>query len=226
VDELAGKTSYFLGNDPTQWKRDIPNYAKVRYEDIYPGIDLVYYGNQRQLEYDFVVAPGADPKMIKMHVTGAERIRVEEQGDLVMETALGEVRQHRPMIYQVINGARKQVVGGYALQGDQVSFEVGDYDAGVLLVIDPVLSYATLLTGTMNNTYTAPTPIDGGTAIAVDAQGNAYITGFTASYGFPVTPGALNQRADTPTDESKYFVSNLSQMAFVSKLNGNGTQLI
>ncbi|HLE82116.1 MAG TPA: hypothetical protein VJA25_12590, partial [Dehalococcoidia bacterium] len=138
LDELPGKVNYFLGNDPQKWRTNIPTYAKVKYEDVYPGIDLVYYGNQRQLEYDLVLAPGAD------------HLAVDAQGDLVLQTAGGQIRLQKPRVYQEVEGARQAIPGGYVLlpvpegagQGDglrQVGFQVGAYDAARPLVIDPVL---------------------------------------------------------------------------------------
>src|SRR5258706_9365591 len=100
IDELPGKANYFIGKDPSKWRRNVPTYAKVHYRDVYPGVDLVYYGNQRQLEYDFVVAPGADPKKIVLGFKGAHKLEIDAQGDLVLHAAGGDLRQHKPIIYQ------------------------------------------------------------------------------------------------------------------------------
>ncbi len=115
-DELPGKSNYFIGNDPAKWRTNVPNYAKVKYADVYPGIDLVYYGNQRQLEYDFVVAPGADPRAIRLALDGDEKRRIDGQGDLVLEAEGSELRLHRPVIYQEINGARQRIAGNFVIR--------------------------------------------------------------------------------------------------------------
>ncbi len=146
ADALPGKVNYLLGDDAQQWRTDVPTYAKVEYEAVYPGVDLVWYGNQQQLEYDFVVAPGADPRQIKLAFQGVQTLRLDESGDLLLTTAAGEVRQHRPVIYQEVNGRRQTINGGYHLaNANEITFEIGAYDTSRPLVIDPVLSYSTLL---------------------------------------------------------------------------------
>src|SRR3989475_12068560 len=116
LDELSGKANYFLGNEPTKWRTNVPTYARVRYEDLYPGVDLVYYGNQRQLEYDFVVRPGADLSRIVLGFQGADRLEVDAQEDLVLHTAAGPIRQRKPVIYQEVDGLRRDISGGYGLR--------------------------------------------------------------------------------------------------------------
>jgi len=205
LNQQPGKSNYFQGKNPKDWQTDIPNYLKVQYSSVYPGIDLVYYGNQRQLEYDWVVAAGADPRLVKLKITGADRLSVNNQGDLVMHTKSGEVQQHKPRIYQQIDGQQKAVEGKYVLLDKQVvAFALGDYDQSKPLVIDPVLSYSTYLGGNV---------FDTGHGIAVDNQGNAYITGTTSSTDFPTTPGAFQT------------VLKGSQDTFVTKLNKKGTAL-
>src|SRR5262249_12992669 len=161
-----GKVNYFRGNDPRKWRTGIPTYAKVRYRGVYAGVDVVYYGAQRQLEYDFVVAPGADPTRIRLAVTGAEALGVDGAGDLLLRTATGALRLHKPLIYQGMGSARREVDGGYVVIGkDRVGFRVAAYDAGKPLVIDPVLSYSTYLGGGLADI--------GYYGIAVDSAGNA-----------------------------------------------------
>ena len=127
IDELPGKSNYFIGNDPKKWRTNVPTYAKVKYEGIYPGIDLVYYGNQRQLEYDFVVAPGADPRLIQFDVRGAKRIRRDEGGDLVLKMDEGEIRWHKPVVYQEKDGTRQEIAAHYAITDkNRVGFEVAE----------------------------------------------------------------------------------------------------
>ncbi len=208
LEELPGKSNYFLGNDPDKWHTDVPNYARVQYQDVYPGVDLVYYGNQRQLEYDLVVAPGADPDAIALSFDGVEKLRIDAQGDLVLETAGGEIRQHKPLVYQEVDGIRREIAGSYVLNGGyQVGFQVAAYDAGKPLIIDPVLVYSTYLGGSAR---------DRGRGIAVDAAGNAYVTGTTKSTDFP-TANAFQAA----------FAGNISDDdTFVTKLNTAGNALV
>ena len=176
-EELPGRSNYFLGNDPAQWQMDVPSFAKVEYNEVYPGIDLVYYGKQRELEYDFVVAPGADPKTIKLAFDGVQKISLNPAGELVLQTEGGEVKQHKPVIYQGSEETRQEIAGKYVLQANnEVGFEVGEYDASKPLVIDPMLVYSAFLGGTQT---------DNGNGIAVDDQGNAYVTGVTFGTDFP-----------------------------------------
>ena len=204
-DELPAKSNYFIGNDPAKWRTNIANYGRVRYHEIYPGIDLVYYGNQRQLEHDFVVAPGADPSLIKLRLRGVHNLRIDE-GNLVMSTAQGELRLLKPEIYQEVNGAHRQVSGRYVLKGgNEVGFATAKFDRSRPLVIDPVLSYSTYLGGSN---------WDHGYAIAVDGSGNAYVAGDTFSSNFPT----LN-----PIEGSLHGPDYGD--AFVAKLSANGTLL-
>jgi hypothetical protein len=129
LEELEGKSHYLVGRDPPRWRTNVPNFARVKYESVYPGVDVVYYGNQRQLEYDFLVAPGADAGRIALRVEGAKGILVGDDGDLVLPTAAGEVRQHAPRAYQEVGGVRQTVACRYVLLGpDRVGFELGAYD--------------------------------------------------------------------------------------------------
>src|SRR5438309_900804 len=144
--EVAGKANYFLGNDPAKWRTNVPTYAAVRYEGLYPGVDLVYYGNNQQLEYDLIVAPGADPSQIALSFKGADRLEVDGQGDLVLYTAVGAIRQRRPLIYQELADGRREIAGGYVLKGaESVGFQVAAHDTSRSLIIDPGLVYSTHL---------------------------------------------------------------------------------
>ena len=206
VDELPGKANYLIGPDAAAWRTNVPTYAKVHYRGVYPGIDLVYYGRQRQLEYDFVVAPGANPKRIALDFIGAEKIELDATGNLVLHTAKGALRQHKPVIYQEIDGIRYGIDGRYVIKGgNRVGFEVAAYDRGQALVIDPVLTYATYLGGGGDDT---------GRAIAVNASGNVYVTGSTASVDFAVSAGGVQRGNAGGTD------------VFVSKLNAAGSALV
>ncbi|HWT03106.1 MAG TPA: Ig-like domain-containing protein [Pyrinomonadaceae bacterium] len=210
-DELPGKNNYFVGDDPAKWRTAVPTYARVEYQGVYPGINLVYYGNQRQLEYDFVLAPGADPHTIALGFEGVDRLRLDEAGELVLHTAGGEVRQRRPVAYQETDGERREVAARYVLKGArEVGFEVGEYDAERPLVIDPVLVYSTYLGGIST---------DSGYGIAVNAAGQAFVTGSTASDNFPVSAAAAQKkRAFYPTPAGALYSD-----AFVTKLNAAGT---
>jgi hypothetical protein len=184
---LPGSVSYFP-DGRIESPISAPSHRRVRYRDIYPGIDLVYYGRARSLEYDFVVAPGADPNRIGVGIDGAERVEVDGEGTLVMHTAAGDVRQPRPVAYQRIGGVRRQVAADYALDAEgQVRLRLGEYDRSRRLVIDPVITYATYLGGTGDE---ARIYFDGEVRIARDTAGNLYVTGTTRSTDFPTTAGA------------------------------------
>jgi len=241
LDELPGRSNYFIGNDPKKWRTNVSNYAKVRYEGVYPGVDLVYHGNQGQLEYDFVVAPGADSHAIKLDV-GAEDgvgaglgrvhsqpgehrspLRIDANGDLVVPTAAGEVRLHKPLVYQpAVSGSagplnRKSqsenvtfIDGRYTLKGKhRVEFEIPAYDLSKPLVIDPTVSYLAFFGGSFS-----PSGNGSANGIAVDASGSAYVTGATTSLGFPITGGAQSTYGGGGSD------------AFVLKLDPTGTMLV
>jgi Bacterial Ig-like domain (group 3)/Beta-propeller repeat len=204
VDELVGTSNYFIGNDPAKWRTGVPTYAKVKYEGIYSGIDLVYYGNQRQLEYDFIVAPGADPHRIAFDVRGAKRINRDKNEDLSLQMTEGEIRWHRPVVYQEKDGARQLVAARYVISDtNRVGFQVARYDASRPLYIDPLI-YSTYLGGS---------GYDAGQAIAVDSSGNAYVTGFTNSTDFP-TKNPLQAANGGEGD------------AFVAKINPTGSALV
>ncbi len=213
TDELPGKVNYLIGNDPTKWNAEIPTYAKVKYTDVYPDIDAIFYGNQRNLEFDFVVAPGADPKVIELAFEDADKIEVDDEGDLVLDIADDKIRLDEPRIYQEIEGNKQPVTGGYVLNPKSetgksslqtVGFRVDAYDATKPLIIDPILAFSTYLGGSSS---------DSGEAVAVDAVGHALVTGTTSSVNFPAV-GSLPPSVRGSND------------VFVTKFFGDGSALI
>jgi hypothetical protein len=214
LEELPGKSNYFIGNDPSKWRTNVPTYGKVEYRDVYPGVNLVYYGKGRQLEHDFIVAPGVDPQQIRFAVQGADKVELDAQGDLVLRAGNGDLHLRKPVVYQEIDGARQEVSGSYVLGAPhsafrtphsvEVGFQVAAYDATRPLVIDPVLVYSTYLGGS---------GLDGGYGIAVDSAGNAYITGYTESTNFPTA--SPQQRANAGGMD-----------VFVAKLSAPGSALL
>ncbi len=179
-DELSGRINYFCGNNPARWQTGLPTFSKVRVDGIYPGINLVYYGNQRQIEYDLTVAAGASPDLIALNFDGADKIAVNAQGELVLKLGGREILQPKPLIYQMAGGQQKIVAGGYKiLDAHRVAFAVGRYDRALPLVIDPVLSFATYFGGTAGQAAwaVALNPVDG----------SIYIAGQTTSKQFSTT---------------------------------------
>ena len=203
VDKLEGISNYFLGRDPSKWVTDIPQYRRVAFRDVYPGVDVVYYGNQRRLEYDLVVAPGADPGVIDLTFEGVDSIRRNAGGDLLLRTPAGELTQRAPVVYQEVDGVRVGVEAQYRVRGRKVGVTLARYDRSRELVIDPVIVYSTYLGGSGS---------DRGLGIAVDATGAVYVVGNTASANFPVA--------------NAFRASNAgSDDVFVAKLNPSGTAL-
>ena len=220
LEELPGKTNYFIGNDPKKWRTDVVNYRKVKYESVYPGVDMVYYGDQSQLEYDFIIAPHADPKSIKLKFNGATAPKVDRNGDLLLFSKSGMLRQLKPVIYQETNGGRTIVEGGYALScKGRVSFRLGEYDASRPLIIDPVIAYSTFLGGS---------DLDEGASIAVDSSNNIYIAGITDSTNFPLSNPfqSINKGGNGPVGYYELFVSKLDPtgqfLVYSTYLGGTG----
>jgi len=201
-NELPGRSNYFLGNDPSQWHTNVEQYERISYRDIYPGIDMAFYGVQKQLEFDFIVAPGSIPADIRLAVAGAHRMATDNSGNLILDSSAGNVLLHKPVAYQQKGGARHPVDARFVLQAhNQVSFAIGNYDRSRELVIDPSVSYATYLGGTAE---------DDGIAIAVDSSGNAYVTGQTKS-------------TDFPTKSALYGTNKGGFDVFVTKLSATGS---
>ena len=221
--QLPGTTNYFLGNDPKKWTTNIPTYAQVKYESIYPGIDLIYYGNQRQLEYDFIVAPQANPNQISFTITGAKKIIQTAQGNLLLKlndsNQNEELSWHKPTAYQKKNGARQEIPSTYRITNhNQITFQLAKYDTNQPLYIDPLI-YSTYLGGSGG---------DSGNGIAIDTAGNAYIIGTTDSTDFPVTPGAFQTACECGDGGNAFIVkinSTGSALIFSTYLGGGGGDL-
>ena len=218
ADPLAGRKNYFLGSDPAKWHTNVPTFSKVQYTGVYPGVDLLYYGNQRQLEFDFIVAPNASPKPVKLHFDGAESLKLASNGDLKVTAGDGQITFHQPVVYQKKDGRRQPVEGKFALVAkNTVGFQLGSYDPSRELVIDPVLVYSTYLGGV--GQYLGE-PGDGFnygdsvTNMAVDSAGNAYVSGVASSEDFPLTSRPLQSN------------NNVGTELFVSKLNPAGSALL
>jgi hypothetical protein len=203
---LPGHSNYFIGNDPSQWHTNVEHYARVSYRDIYPGVDMTFYGGHQELEFDFVVAPGASASAIRLGVLGADHVATDDDGNLVLTASTGSVELRKPVAYQEKGGAREQVDVLFVQHAShQVSFVLGNYDHSRALVIDPSVSYATYLGGTAE---------DDAYGIAIDSDGDAYVTGQTASTNFPTVLPEQHANGGGATD------------AFVTKISADGSSLI
>jgi Beta-propeller repeat/Abnormal spindle-like microcephaly-assoc'd, ASPM-SPD-2-Hydin len=218
-DQLEGKSNYFIGNDPAKWRTNVAQFARVQYHDVYPGVDLVYYGNQGQLEHDFVIAPGADLNRIRLSVDGATKLAIDDQGSLRMKLANSDLQLKKPIVYQEIAGTRREVRGQYSLVNNEVSFSVGEYDKRYALVIDPVLTYSTFLGGTGD---------EGGpnVSIAVDSAGNAYVAGDTRSFDYPITTGSVQTGFGGSPSICDQFFPSVCGDAMITKINPAGTAIV
>jgi hypothetical protein len=215
-DRLPWNNNYFIGNDPAQWRTDVPNYGKIRFTEVYRGIDLVYYGNRKRVKYDFVVKPGEDPAriLLKYDFGGYEgSLAVNNKGELVVKTPVGDMIEEKPYCYQRVNGKEVKVEVGYEVMEDgQYRFRVGEYDGRYDLIIDPELVYSTYLGGDTDE-YVSD--------VAIDKDGYVYITGRAViqsipnTEDFPLSPGSY----DTSYNGGTWDV-------FVTKLNRDGSQII
>jgi len=232
ADQLPGKSNYLIGNNPAKWHRDIPQFARVRYQGVYPGVDLVYYGNQGQLEYDFEVAPGADPAQIALHFQGPEKTALDASGNLILASNGGEIQLKAPQVYQQSGAERLPVAAKFVVRQDgKIAFELGAYDRRRALVIDPVLTYSTYFGG--SGAEACPgnvrilvgaisSPPSGCTALGIDASSNIYLAGSTTSTDFPLTP----QTGTTPPPAAFQGTIAGTANVFVTKLNAAGSAIL
>jgi hypothetical protein len=206
VAQFPGRGNYFIGPDPQQGRTDIPMYSKVEYRNVYRGIDQIFYGTQHRLEYELIVNPGADPNIITLGFEGADKIEIDQAGNLVLRIGSGQILQRKPIVYQTVEGKRGSIDGKYVTRrANQIGFEIGSYDHDRPLTIDPVLKFST---------YLGDTGEDEASGVAVDSAGNTYVVGTTDSLNFPTSAGGLQT------------VSGGGKDVFVTKLNPSGTAVV
>jgi hypothetical protein len=211
LDEKASYTNYILGSDPSQWRSHVPNFGRVTYTGIYPGVDAIFYGNGRQLEHDFIVAPGADYRRIRIRVEGPEHIQLEPDGRLRLSFPDGELVFEKPEVYQLHMDTRTIRQGRFVLLGQkEFGFSVGDYDRTKPLVIDPILSYSSYLANLSVNVA----------GVATDAAGDTFLTGLVFSSNFPVTSNAFQKTCNA------CGVANPGPNVFITKINASGAGLV
>ena len=205
IERLPGVSNYLIGKDASHWITGVPQFAKLKRANVYPGIDLLFYGNQRQLEYDFVLAPGADPNRIELAYDGVDSIRTNPAGDLVLATSAGDFIQKKPKVYQQFNGKQVEIAANYKIHtGKTVSFELARYDHAKPLVIDPVIVF---------NAIVGSSAADTAAGVAIDGSLNTYVTGTTIAVDFPLSSAFQSTFQGT-------------QKIFVFKLNPTGTALL
>jgi hypothetical protein len=214
LDKLSGTVNYLIGNDPSDWLTDIATSSQVEYQDVYAGIDLVYDGSQGNLEYDFTIAPGADPNAIRLNVAGAQSVSIDPAGDLVIDTPAGPLVEQAPTLYQNTASGRQTVEGGFVVEANgQIGFQVGSYDQSIPLVIDPTLIYSTYLGGSGT---------DAGNDVKLDSSGNIYVTGSTNS------PSFAGQTKSTDAGSQDVFVAKLNSTGtvidYLTYIGGSGTE--
>ncbi len=202
--QLPGVTNYYIGSDRSNWHTGVQQYAGVSYRDVYPGVNMAFHGEQRQLEFDFLVAPGANAAPINLGFSGARKIATDASGNLLLSSTAGDVVMHKPVAYQEENGKRQEIAAAFVPEGkNHIRFALGSYDHRRELVIDPALSYSTYLGGSGE---------DEAYGIAVDGAGNAYVTGATASINFPAASGTVSSAGGFD--------------AFVTKLDAAGSSVV
>jgi len=217
LEELPGKSNYFLGNDPSKWRTNVRNYARVRYEQVYPGIDLVFYGNQGQLEFDFIVAPGANPRAITLSFPTADELELDPKEDLLVQAKGGSVLLRKPVVYQEATGKRQGIASRYVLERNElIAFELGTYDTTKDLFIDPMIVFTKTLG--FNESSRSQNV---GSSIALDRDNNVYVTG-SATSDFPVTPGAFQTTYGGNFCTNSGFRTRPCPDAFVAKLTPAG----
>ena len=215
LDELPGKVNYFYGNTPKNWHTDVPIYERVKYADVYPGIDFLFRGNGQQLEFDFVLAPGAEPARIALAIKGSDALRIDASGDVMLGIGKDILRLHKPRIYQQVGAETRDIRGAFSQDAKgNLGFQVAAHDRSLPLVIDPVVSYSTYLGGGSSGDQNM------GTAIAVHSGGSAYVTGFTTTANFPVTPGVFQPEDGTIASSTSNFDG------FVARISANGNNLV
>lgn len=218
-DARRGRASYFLGDDPAKWRSNVPTYARVRYPELYPGIAAIFHASQGEIEYDFVVSPGTNPAAIRLRFTGATRLRVDRSGDLLIDTPAGSLRHRAPVSFQDVAGGRVYIKSRYVQKNaTDIAFEIGNYDTSLPLVIDPVISYSTLLGGTKD---------DFGYGIAAGNDGSVFVTGYTKSIDFPISPGAAQPTHGGTAGSDDVFITKLNpatgQLMYSTYIGGTGS---
>jgi hypothetical protein len=207
LEQQSSRSNYFIGSDPSRWRQNVTHFARIQSQGVYPGIDLLYHGNQGQLESDYVISPGSDPRQIALQIDGADRLQLDPQGNFVLSTASGDISLRRPRAYQKAGGRAQEIAANFVQEGEHlICIQVGPYDTQRPLIIDPVLAYSTYLGGSTSQSVAG---------IAADSNGFAYVTGGTSSSDFPVTTGSFQT---TP--------GNSARSAYVAKLNQAGTALV
>lgn len=219
----AARANYLIGNQPDKWLENVPGFSRVRYSNVYPSIDLIFYGNEKNLEFDFEVKPGGDPKRISLTWTGAGKVRKDADGNLIIDTPAGEVRWAKPIIYQSLKGNRTEIAGGFRLNNNVASFDIARYDPSGTLVIDPTVAFATFIGGPGNESVHG---------LALDSNGNIIVAGVTSSTNLPtistvVQPGYNGSTQDTITGDA--FIASLqpsgSAVNWITYLGGSADDL-
>jgi hypothetical protein len=207
IGRLPGVSNYIIGNDRKKWRGNIPNFAKVRYRSIYPGIDLLFYGNQRELEYDLIVGPGANPAQVRLELQGSDKLQISQSGDVILHAGADHIVLHKPVVYQAVGAARRTISASYRKEGKSgLTIRLAGYDHHKPLIIDPALTYSTYAGAAATQAF----------SIAVDSSGSAYISGWTNSTGFPTTSHVF---------ESSVPPGCCGVIGFVTKLSPDGSQL-